>query len=83
MPIYEYRAADADEGCEQCRDGFEVLARLADAPLTTCPTCGVDVRKQISAAAVGGSKSGFDQRAKQSGFHKLERLGSGEYEKKY
>ena len=83
MPIYEYRAVISEEACERCRDGFELLQKLSDSPLASCPDCGAEVKKQISAPAVGSSKAGFDDRAKSAGFHKLERLGKGEYEKKY
>jgi putative FmdB family regulatory protein len=83
MPIYEYEAADERRACDRCRAGFEVLQSLRDPALKVCPTCGAEVRKRISASAVGGSKSNFDSRAKAAGFHKLQRLGKGEYEKKY
>lgn len=83
MPIYEYQAVTPTEGCARCAVPFEVLQRMADAPLTACPQCGKPVRKQISAPAVGASASSFDHRAKAAGFQKLKRLGKGEYEKQY
>ena len=83
MPIYEYRAESETASCPRCRDGVEVLQAAADDPLTRCPACGAPVRRAISAAAVGRSASGMDDRARAAGFHKLERLGRGEYEKKY
>jgi hypothetical protein len=43
----------------------------------------VAITKLISAPAIGSSKAGFDDRAKASGFHKLKKLGTGEYEKLY
>ena len=83
MPIFEYQAVNPEAGCEQCKGRFEVLVRSSDPPVTACPCCGNAVRKLISAAAVGASKSGLDQRAKSAGFHKLQKLGKGEYEKQY
>ena len=83
MPIYEYEASDSRHSCAHCRHGFEHLARSSDAVLTRCPECSGPVQKIISAHSVGSSKSGFDSRAKNAGFQKLERLGHGEYEKKY
>ena len=83
MPIYEYQASDEGAGCDHCRDGFECLRKLSDPPLELCPRCGQPVTKQISAPSVGASQSGFDDRAKSSGFHKLKRTGKGEYEKQY
>jgi putative FmdB family regulatory protein len=83
MPIYEYEAVDGRHACDDCRAGFEALQTLSEPALRVCPRCGAAVRKRISAPAVGGSKSGLDDRAKAAGFHKLQRLGKGEYERKY
>ena len=81
MPIYEYKAVS--HGCKYCRRRFEVRQKMTEPPLEKCPQCGAPVVKQISAPAVGRSQSGFDDRAKAAGFHKLKRTGKGEYEKKY
>jgi putative FmdB family regulatory protein len=83
MPIYEYQAVSSRHSCPYCRNPFERLRRLSDPPLTHCPACGSEIRKLISAPAVGGSKSSLDDRAKSAGFHKLKKLGKGEYEKEY
>jgi len=83
MPIYEYQARDAAKSCEYCSKGFEQLQKMSDPPIEKCPKCGVPVGKLISAASVGPSKSGLDHRAASAGFHKLTKLGKGEYEKKY
>lgn len=83
MPIYEYQAEDGAQGCEHCQTPFEVLQGLSDTPLTACPKCAGPVGRIISAPAVGSSQSNHDQKAKEAGFHKLERRGKGEYEKKY
>jgi len=83
MPFYEYEAVEDKEGCRYCRAGFEIMQRISDQPLATCPECGGKIRKVISAHSVGASKSGFDDRAKNAGFRKLKKLGKGEYEKQY
>jgi len=83
MPIYEYQVADGKRGCEHCRAPFERLERMSDEPLKKCPECGAPVHRIISAHAVGGSQSSADDRAKNAGFHKLKKLGKGEYEKQY
>ena len=83
MPIYEYQAASPERCCDHCRDRFELIQRLADAPLATCPQCGAPVRKLISAPASVKSHGDFDGRAKAAGFHKLKRVDKGVYEKKY
>ncbi len=59
------------------------MQKLSDEPLKRCPDCGAPVEKQISAPSVGLSRSGLDDRAKNAGFHKLKKLGKGEYEKQY
>jgi putative FmdB family regulatory protein len=44
MPIYEYR-------CTSCGTQKDVMQKMSDAPLTTCPDCGKETfSKQISAA---------------------------------
>jgi putative FmdB family regulatory protein len=83
MPIYEYKVEEGTEGCPFCRNGFEWFQKVSDSPLRKCPKCGASVRKLMSSFSVGFSQSGLDSRAKNAGFHKLERLGKGEYEKKY
>ena len=44
MPLYEYQ-------CNACNRRLEVLQRLAEPPLTTCPECGGELRKLVSAPA--------------------------------
>ena len=83
MPIREYQVSDQAQGCAACRLPFERLERLQALPLDKCPDCGAPVSRLISAPVVGGSKSSLDRRASQAGFHKLKRLGKGEYEKQY
>jgi putative FmdB family regulatory protein len=41
MPIYEYR-------CEGCGKHHEIMQKITDAPLTACPDCGGEMKKQIS-----------------------------------
>lgn len=44
MPIYAYR-------CETCGFAKDVLQKMADAPLTECPSCGKSAfKKQLTAA---------------------------------
>ncbi len=83
MPIYVYRARDTARSCPFCVQDFDWLQPMSAPPLAVCPKCGAPVAKQIAAPAVGASKAGLDDRAKSAGFHKLKRLGKGEYEKQY
>jgi putative FmdB family regulatory protein len=53
MPIYEYR-------CNECKHELEVLRKLADAPLVTCPACGKPaLQKLVSAAGFQLKGSGW------------------------
>lgn len=52
MPIYEYE-------CLQCGKRTELLQRMDEAPLATCPQCGGEVRKLLSAPAVQFKGSGW------------------------
>ncbi len=54
MPIYEYH-------CPNCNDDFELMRRMSDVDKpASCPRCGSQAEKLISAAA---SKVGFYIRA--------------------
>lgn len=83
MPIYEYKAVDSKQSCDYCCNSFEELQQLSAPSLTKCPRCKAPIIKVISAPSIGGSKTSFDDKAKNAGFHKLQKLGKGEYEKKY
>jgi len=52
MPLYEYL-------CEDCGRRSEVLQRLDEPPITTCPHCGGAVRKLLSAPAFQFKGSGW------------------------
>ena len=52
MPLYEYQ-------CLSCGKRTEVLQRLDEAPLATCPSCGGEVKKLISSPAVQFKGSGW------------------------
>jgi len=53
MPIYEYR-------CEACGNEIEVLQKVSEAPLKTCPKCaGESLVKLISAAGFQLKGSGW------------------------
>ncbi len=41
MPIYEYR-------CLKCDKIHEVMQKFSDEPLSTCPSCGGQLKKLIS-----------------------------------
>lgn len=83
MPIYEYQAKDKSQSCPHCVARFDAIQKIADPHLSVCPKCSSPVVRLISAPSVGSSQSHFDDRAKSAGFHKLKKLGKGEYERQY
>jgi putative FmdB family regulatory protein len=53
MPIYAYK-------CGSCGHAKDVLQKISDAPLTTCPACGAEsFSKQITAAGFQLKGSGW------------------------
>ena len=53
MPIYAYK-------CGSCGHAKDVLQKLSDPPLATCPSCGADsFAKQITAAGFQLKGSGW------------------------
>jgi putative FmdB family regulatory protein len=53
MPIYAYR-------CASCGHSRDVLQKISDPQLTTCPVCGVEqFQKQITAAGFQLKGSGW------------------------
>lgn len=83
MPIYNYKPAVEGKGCDYCKDSFEVLQKVNDEPLKNCPKCEESVTRVWTEFSVGFSKSNFDHRAKEKGFHKLKKVDKGKYEKLY
>jgi putative FmdB family regulatory protein len=41
MPVYEYE-------CQSCNEEIEVWQNLSEDPLSTCPSCGGELKKIIS-----------------------------------
>jgi putative FmdB family regulatory protein len=53
MPIYAYR-------CESCGHAKDVLQKISDPVLTTCPACGAEsFKKQVTAAGFQLKGSGW------------------------
>ena len=51
MPLYEYQ-------CAKC-GRFELIRKFSDPPLATCPTCGGEVQKLLSAPAIQFKGAGW------------------------
>lgn len=52
MPIYGYR-------CGNCGHEFEVLQKMSDAPLQTCPKCSGKLTKKLYPAGIIYKGSGY------------------------
>jgi putative FmdB family regulatory protein len=52
MPTYEY-------ACKNCGEHLEVVQSFKDDPLTTCPSCGGDLRKVFGSIGIAFKGSGF------------------------
>jgi putative FmdB family regulatory protein len=63
MPMYEYEAISPGRKCQKCTPIFEVIQRLSEPPLATCPECGGEIRRKISRPRVilPGSAKGSDR----------------------
>lgn len=79
MPLYEY--APTSGPCAQCKGGFEVMQRIADAKLTQCPACGQPCERKISRVALGGKYSTSEAAIKSSGFTRYQKAENGVYER--
>ena len=82
MPIYSYKLK-GKKACKYCRGGFEIVQKISEKPLTSCPKCGAKVVKVFLGFSLGFSQTGLDRRAKEKGFHKLKKVDKGKYEKLY
>ena len=51
MPLYEYQ-------CGPC-GRFEIIQKFSDSPLTSCPRCGGEVQKLLSAPAIQFKGTGW------------------------
>ena len=82
MPIYEYRPTGKAH-CAFCADGFEILRKISEAKLGSCPECGAAVERVISAPNVGGAvgPSLDPSNIEKHGFTQYRRAGKGVYEK--
>jgi putative FmdB family regulatory protein len=53
MPIYAYK-------CSACGHAQDVMQKISDAPLTTCPACGqAAYAKQLTAAGIQFKGNGY------------------------
>ena len=81
MPLYEYK-------CQSCGKTFEVIQKLADAPLTLHPKTGEPVRRVFGEPNTPrawtdsqGASAVSDKNLASKGFTKYVKTGNGSYEK--
>lgn len=81
MPLYDYIAER--DGCEYCRQPFEVMRKLSEPELAACPRCGTLIRRMISAPgiATGGAHRLKEGHLEKHGFTQYRKVGKGVYEK--
>lgn len=78
MPIYKYKADQ--EGCDKCKNGFEVMQMMSDKTLDKCPDCGCPIHK-VPALCNGFTPLLSNTSLKDKGFTKMVKRGDGTYEK--
>src|SRR5579859_587523 len=72
MPTYGYR-------CRTCGNEFEILQKMSDEPLKTCPKCSGELQKLVYPTGVIFKGSGFyktDYKSASSGSGKADANGS-------
>ena len=81
MPLYVYEH-DADPGT-RCKERFEVLEQVGQAPLDRCPDCGEPCHRVFSPfRPMKGVKSTLSPKnLDRLGFTQYQRAGDGYYEK--
>jgi putative FmdB family regulatory protein len=52
MPTYAYRAGDSGKSCDHCGLGFEIIQRMTEPALTSCPHCKNPISRVLFAPAV-------------------------------
>jgi putative FmdB family regulatory protein len=75
MPTYQYR-------CTECGEDLEAFQKFSDAALTTCPTCGGQLRKVFNPVGVVFKGSGFYRTDSRNGSKSRPDGDSGPSEKK-
>lgn len=81
MPIYEYRPVD-ETSCGFCVNGFELMRKMDEPGLLTCPECGAAVKRIMSAPSLAKSGPSLDPaNLEKHGFTQYRKSGKGVYEK--
>jgi putative FmdB family regulatory protein len=81
MAIYEYIHV---EDSKDCKPVIEIIQKMDEAPLESCPHCGEAIRKKISLPGKHVEGKGnimSDSNLKEKGFTKYVKSGDGKYQK--
>lgn len=84
MPIYVYRAKNPEQACPACFVALEVMQKIADPSLNTCPECGNVVERVITPpniATKGTLSPTSESDIAKHGFTQYRRAAKGVYEK--
>ena len=47
MPTYRYEAVDPKRGCDYCKAGFEIIQRMTELSLASCPRCRNPIKRVL------------------------------------
>lgn len=78
MPIYEYEPVGRD--CLICNNRLELLQRTTEEAITTCPFCGMEIRRVVSRAQFQMKVPTDPDRAAKRGFATYKRADEGTWE---
>ena len=79
MPLYEYAAVKG--GCKKCRNGFEIVQKLAEPKLEKCPDCGKPIERVMGAVGVHTKFSMSKSKLDDLGMTKYVKTSDGSYER--
>lgn len=81
MPIYEYQASGSNS-CPNCKDAFDVMQKLNDAPLKLCPECHNPVNRKISRPNLARPAPSLSEKnIEKHGLTQFRKVEKGVYEK--
>lgn len=87
MPIYTYENTHADQHCDYCLGGFNVMQKMSDEPFKHCTYCGAPIKKIIRSVNLQGKTTRSpastlsEKNIAKHGFTQYKKIGKGKYEK--
>ena len=79
MPLYEYGPKSGR--CARCKGSFEVMQRLSEPKLKSCPKCGKPVERLLSAVGVHTKYALSKSRLSDAGLTQYRKTSDGSYER--